>query len=236
MNHFLATAITLVTATATITTAKATPKAKGKIKAINKFVTYPALVLLVVLTGTFSTLATAKTVKNQPQLSQFTAAKVQLAQQLQQQEEFDEAIRLLSEITPRQAYDQAVVHRVLGIFYWQNENIPQAVNYLSMAVESDLLGAQQARITQRMLADILLSQQQFAAALPHYYQLIKQDQLAKQHQLTKQRSEDEAELWLRIGQAHYQLKQWPEVISAVNMYDTAANISPVKTADYQLAV
>lgn len=226
MNNFLTTATSITTA-----------KTKGKNNAINKFVTYPALVLLVVLAGTFSTLVTAKTVKKQPQLSQFIAAKVQLAQQLQQQEEFHEAIRLLSELAPRQAYDQAVIHRVLGIFYWQNENIPQAVNYLSIAVESDLLGAQQARITQRMLADILLSQQQFAAALPHYYQLIKQVQLVKEHPLAKQdqlinqRSEDEAELWLRIGQAHYQLKQWPEVITAVKMYDTAANANLVKIAD-----
>jgi tetratricopeptide (TPR) repeat protein len=174
--------------------------------------------VLTLLPCSYSAQALAKASTNKAaQLTQFIAGKVQLAQQLQQQEKYLEAINLLSELTPRQAYDQAVVHRVLGIFYWQQENIPQAIKYLSLAVESDLLAAQQTWITRRMLADILLSQQQFTEALPHYYHLVKTDELTTSATSSRQ-VEDYATLWLRIAQAHYQLKQWPTVISAVQKY------------------
>ncbi|MFT5880931.1 MAG: hypothetical protein ACI86X_002070 [Moritella sp.] len=187
-------------------------------------VSFLVAALLILLPCTYSAQAQAKASTNKAaQLTQFIAGKVQLAQQLQQQEKYLEAISLLSELRPRQAYDQAVVHRVLGIFYWQQENIPQAIKYLSLAVESDLLAAQQAWITRRMLADILLSQQQFTGALPHYYHLVKKEHLVKKDELTtsaasSRKVEGYATLWLRIAQAHYQLKQWPAVISAVQKY------------------
>jgi len=177
---------------------------------------------------------------NPPQLTQFIAGKIQAAQALQQQERYTDAIELLADLTPRQAYDKAFVQRVLGIFHWQQENTEQAVTYLSLAVESQLLPTEQTWMTQRMVADILLSQQEYKQALPHYYVLVNNYILndgvlvnraegddKQSHQsvtkLNKKASniklKEFTELWLRIAQTHYQLREWEKVLSAVGSYE-----------------
>ncbi len=177
---------------------------------------------------------------NPPQLTQFIAGKIQAAQALQQQERYTDAIELLTALTPRQAYDQAFVQRVLGIFHWQQENTEQAVKYLSLAVESKLLPTEQTWMTQRMVADILLSQQKYNQALPHYYVLVNSYMLSdgvlvnttagrnkQSHKAVTKRNKKASdiktkeftELWLRIAQTHYQLREWEKVLSAVGSYE-----------------
>ena len=177
---------------------------------------------------------------NPPQLTQFIAGKIQAAQALQQQERYTDAIELLTALTPRQAYDQAFVQRVLGIFHWQQENTEQAVKYLSLAVESKLLPTEQTWMTQRMVADILLSQQKYKQALPHYYVLVNSYMLSdgvlvnttagrnkQSHKAVTKRNKKASdiktkeftELWLRIAQTHYQLREWEKVLSAVGSYE-----------------
>ncbi|MGF1761164.1 hypothetical protein L4D76_25230 [Photobacterium sagamiensis] len=145
---------------------------------------------------------------NAEELSQFTAGKVQRAHNLQQDEKLNEAIALLAGLDPSRAYDKAFVKRMLGIFYWQKGNTDKAIDNLYYAVKSGLLNDEQAWVTQRMLADILLSNEQFKAALPHYYALTKQ--------IPETQKADE--LWLRIAQSHYQLEEWQQVLSALNRY------------------
>ncbi|KLV04209.1 hypothetical protein ABT56_16530 [Photobacterium aquae] len=143
------------------------------------------------------------------ELSQFTANKVQRANTLQQDERLPEAIVLLEGLDPSRDYDKAFVQRMLGVFYWQQGNHDKAVRNLSAAVASGLLQDEQAWITQRMLADILLSDEKFKQALPHYYALTK-------HIPATQKAD---ELWLRIAQAHYQIGEWQPVIKAIAQYD-----------------
>ncbi|EAS40543.1 hypothetical protein C9J48_26145 [Photobacterium profundum] len=142
-------------------------------------------------------------------LSQFTAGKVQRAHHLQQEDKLGEAITLLAELNPSRAYDKAFVKRMLGIFYWQKGNTKSSIVNLSYAVDSGLLNDEQAWVTQRMLADILLSEQQFTSALPHYYTLSKN--------IPDNQKADE--LWLRIAQSHYQIEEWDRVLAALKQYD-----------------
>jgi tetratricopeptide (TPR) repeat protein len=191
-------------------------------------------------------LFTASAYAGPPQLTQFIAGKIQAAQALQQEERYSDAIELLTELTPRQAYDKAFVQRVLGIFHWQQEDTQQAVKYLSLAVKSQLLPTEQTWVTQRMVADILLSEQQYKQALPHYYTLVNnyvlvdsvlvnsvlingmaakgngnQPKSAKRNQKSSEiKVKEFTELWLRIAQTHYQLRQWNKVLSAVASYET----------------
>lgn len=146
------------------------------------------------------------------ELSQYTAGKVQRAHNLQQEEKLDEAIALLAGISPSKAYDQAFVQRMLGVFYWQQGDLGKAIENLSKAVKSGLLEDEQAWVTQRMLADILLSDEKFRRALPHYYQLTKN--------IPEGQKTDE--LWLRIAQSHYQLSEWKSVLSAMKTYESFA--------------
>ena len=146
------------------------------------------------------------------QLSQYNAGKVQRALQLQQQEKMPEAIAVLAELTPSQDYDKAYIQRMLGVFHWQAGSSKSAVKYLTKAVNSQQLADEQAWITQRMLADLLLTEQRFSDALPHYYQLANSVP-------EKQKIGD---LWFRISQTHYQLAQWEKVLSALNKHERVA--------------
>ncbi|EPS4451170.1 tetratricopeptide repeat protein [Vibrio parahaemolyticus] len=143
------------------------------------------------------------------ELSQYTASKVQRAHSLAQEEKFKEAISTLESLDLSRGYDQAFVARMLGIFYWQNEQVKPAIKQLDFAVSSGLLQDEQAWQTRKMLADILLNEQQFAKALPHYYELSK----------AVPKNQKAHEVWLRIAQSHYQLSQWNKVLSAMGRYE-----------------
>ncbi|RTZ16774.1 hypothetical protein EJ063_08250 [Vibrio aquaticus] len=140
------------------------------------------------------------------QLSQYTAIRVQKANEMAQNEQVKQAIALLKETETSRSYDQAFIARMLGVFHWQNGQEALAIRHLEQAVSSGLLQDEQAWLTQRMLADLYLNQQQFKSALKHYYAL-------SSNSLAKEKSKD---LWLRIAQAHYQLSEWSKVIAAAN--------------------
>ncbi|ELA9325829.1 tetratricopeptide repeat protein [Vibrio parahaemolyticus] len=143
------------------------------------------------------------------ELSQYTASRVQRAHSLAQEEKLKEAISTLESLDLSRGYDQAFVARMLGIFYWQNEQVKPAIKQLDFAVSSGLLQDEQAWQTRKMLADILLNEQQFAKALPHYYELSK----------AVPKNQKAHEVWLRIAQSHYQLGQWNQVLSAMGRYE-----------------
>ncbi|MCM0148890.1 hypothetical protein KCN56_09975 [Photobacterium galatheae] len=143
------------------------------------------------------------------QLSQYSAGKVLQAQKLQQEDKLVEAIALLKGMDISRAYDRAFINRVLGVYYWQAEQPAQSIRHLTQSVESGLLEDEQARSTQRMLADILLSQAKYKAALTYYYPLTK----------AIPATEKADELWLRIAQAHYQIEAWQAVLTALKSYE-----------------
>ncbi|WP_330960096.1 tetratricopeptide repeat protein [Photobacterium sp. 53610] len=145
------------------------------------------------------------------QLSQYSAGKVQQAQKLQQEDKLGEAIALLKGMDISRAYDRAFIDRVLGVYYWQAEQPAQSIKHLTQSVESGLLEDEQARSTQRMLADILLSQAQYKTALKHYYVLSQ----------AIPATEKADELWLRIAQAHYQIEEWQAVLKALKNYESS---------------
>ncbi|CAH1523204.1 putative TPR domain protein, component of TonB system [Vibrio owensii] len=159
------------------------------------------------LIGAVLSLSAFTTVANE--LSQYTATRVQRAHNLAQEEKLQEAISTLEGLDLSRGYDQAFVARMLGIFYWQNEQVKPAIKQLEIAVNSGLLEDEQAWQTRKMLADMLLNEQQFSKALPHYYDLSK----------SVPASQKAYEIWLRIAQSHYQLSQWNKVLSAMARYE-----------------
>lgn len=159
------------------------------------------------LMGAVLSLSAFTTVANE--LSQYTATRVQRAHNLAQEEKLQEAISTLEGLDLSRGYDQAFVARMLGIFYWQNEQVKPAIKQLEIAVNSGLLEDEQAWQTHKMLADMLLNEQQFSKALPHYYDLSK----------SVPESQKAHEIWLRIAQSHYQLSQWNKVLSAMARYE-----------------
>ncbi|WP_104040443.1 tetratricopeptide repeat protein [Vibrio hyugaensis] len=159
------------------------------------------------LIGAVLSLSAFTTVANE--LSQYTATRVQRAHNMAQEDKLKEAISTLEALDLSRGYDQAFVARMLGIFYWQNDQVKSAIKQLEIAVNSGLLEDEQAWQTRKMLADMLLNEQQFSKALPHYYDLSK----------SVPESQKAYEIWLRIAQSHYQLSQWNKVLSAMARYE-----------------
>lgn len=143
------------------------------------------------------------------ELSQYAARKAMNANQLAQEEKLTEAINILKSADVSRSYDKAYFARMLGVFYWQNEQIRPAIKALSEAVSSGQLEDEQGWQTEHMLADLLLMEHQYKQALPHYYQLT--NNVPKTHH--------EYELWLRIAQVHYQAEQWQKSLDAIVRYE-----------------
>lgn len=172
-----------------------------------------ALILMLVSTASFS-----------QELSQYSAVRVQKAHQLAQNEKLKQAISELKQIDTSRAYDQAFIARMLGVYLWQDDQPQAAIKQLNQAVSSGLLQDEQAWITERMLADLYLNQQNFEQAIKHYYQLIK----------TAPETQSADDLWLRIAQAHYQIEQWSKVIPATDRYLKLVNKEPLQPLSLKL--
>ncbi|MEZ8063184.1 MULTISPECIES: tetratricopeptide repeat protein [Vibrio] len=142
-------------------------------------------------------------------LTQYTAIRVQKAHKLAQDEQVKQAIDVLAGLELSKGYDKAYVARMLGVFYWQEGKTDAAIKQLTYAVDSNLLIDEQAWVTKRMLADLLLNDQQFKKALPHYYLLVK----------TAPETEKKDTLWMRIAQAEYQIENWSKVLVAIGNHD-----------------
>ncbi|MEZ8383568.1 hypothetical protein AB6C98_07710, partial [Vibrio splendidus] len=154
------------------------------------------------------------------ELTQYTAIRVQKANKLAQDEQVKQAIDVLAGLELSKGYDKAYVARMLGVFYWQDGKTDTAIKQLTYAVDSNLLVDEQAWITKRMLADLLLNDQQFKNALPHYYELVK----------TAPEKEKKDTLWMRIAQAEYQIENWSKVLVAIgnrDKFNSKAELSPL---------
>ena len=142
------------------------------------------------------------------ELSRYTAGRLQQANQLAQDEKFKQAITVLRETNTSFDYDKAFVARVMAVFYWQDGQTKHAIEQMEYAVASGLLKDEQAWVSERMLADLYLTERQFKQALNHYYQLV--EMVPKAHQKN--------DIWLRIAQSHYQLEQWRDVVVSAKRY------------------
>ncbi|MEZ8744864.1 tetratricopeptide repeat protein [Vibrio sp. 10N.261.49.A5] len=154
------------------------------------------------------------------ELTQYTVIRVQKANKLAQEEQVKQAIEVLASLELSKGYDKAYVARMLGVFYWQDGKTKTAIKQLTYAVDSRLLVDEQAWVTKRMLADLLLSEQDFKAALPHYYELVK----------TAPETEKKDTLWMRIAQAEYQIENWTKVLAAIgshNKFNSKPQLSPL---------
>ncbi|KAA8679537.1 hypothetical protein MID13_19790 [Vibrio gigantis] len=154
------------------------------------------------------------------ELTQYTAIRVQKAHKLAQDEQVKQAIDVLAGLELSKGYDKAYVARMLGVFYWQDGKTDAAIKQLTYAVDTNLLVDEQAWVTKRMLADLLLNDQQFKNALPHYYELVK----------TAPEAEKKDVLWMRIAQAEYQIENWSKVLVAIgnrDKFNAKSELSPL---------
>lgn len=153
------------------------------------------------------------------ELSRYSASRVMQANEMAQNDDLTGAIKVLSDIDTTRQYDQAIIARMLGVFYWQNGQSSKAIEQINIAVKSGLLDDGQRWSTEKMLADLLLSEQRYREALTHYQNLLSYSQVfstVNKDESDKQLHQSTSDVKLRIAQSHYQLEDWASSIKAVD--------------------
>ncbi|MBD1574982.1 hypothetical protein HC723_00660 [Vibrio sp. S11_S32] len=147
----------------------------------------------------------------------YTGKKLVQASQLAQEEHLLKAIEVLNGFTPNNDYDKALVNRVLGIYYWQAEQPKQSIRALTTSTNLHALEPKAQWQTQRMLGDILYSQQNFAAAVLAYQKTLAVKYDAKGNE-RKMHAKEVNQLYFRIAASYYQQQNWQQVRRYIAYY------------------
>lgn len=184
--------------------------------------------LFVISALALSSLLVTTSVAAAPQLGMRTATQVSKAYELEQEDKLSEAIKLLEGLKPSANYDKAYVARMLGIYYWQAEQADKAVKQLQIAVNTGAFEDEQGWQTERMLAELLLSEDKPEQALVHFNQLTK---TAEANNISKDQITG---VWLNKARTHYLLQQWKPLLAAINEYHRRDNTPKLQPLSLQL--
>ena len=195
---------------------------------MNKLISYIGLVLV-------CSLSFAQTAIAKQELGMRTATQVSKAYSLEQEDKLTDAITLLEKLKPSANYDQAYVARMLGIYYWQAEQSELAIKQLQIAVNTGAFTGEQGWQTERMLAELLLSETKAEQALVHFDALVTS---AGSLDIPK---EQITTAWLNTARSHYLLQQWTPLLTAIKQYhklDSTPKLQPLSlqlSAELQLS-
>lgn len=147
----------------------------------------------------------------------YTGKKLTQASELAQHDHLDKAIKVLTSYDPKADYDKAFVNRVLAIYYWQAEQPKSSITALKKAVGLNVLEPKVQWQANRMLGDILYSEQDFANAAKEYRNTLAVKYTPSGADKT-QFKKDTNEVYFRLAAAYYQQQQWAQVRSSVIRY------------------
>lgn len=147
----------------------------------------------------------------------YTGKKLTQASELAQNDHLDKAIRVLTSYDPKADYDKAFVNRVLGIYYWQAEQPKLSISALRTSVGLKVLEPKVQWQANRMLGDILYSEQDFANAAKEYRNTLAVKYTPSNADKT-QFKKDTNEVYFRLAAAYYQQQQWPQVRRSIVKY------------------
>ena len=134
-----------------------------------------------------------------------TGKKVQKAYEAYNNDLVDEALELLYDIDASQAFDRAFTDRFIGnLLATKSESGKKALEYLVKSVQSKELNDSEQAGTLRLIADLSMQEQAYADAIKWYKQWM--DFTCK----------EDADVYLRMGQAYYENKQYPEMIGPLD--------------------
>ncbi|GLS83879.1 hypothetical protein GCM10007894_19830 [Paraferrimonas haliotis] len=157
-------------------------------------------------------------------VGQSVGKKVQTAFTQYSEEDTAGALETLLEINARDEFDNAYVSRFIGNLYAEQGNIPTAIKYMKIAVDSDMLGGPDHAASLKLYADLMMMEKQFDTAIPTYRAWM--DFTCK----------EDADVYTRIGVALSETKKYDEVIPVADKaiaLTKAAGEDP-KKGPYQL--
>jgi len=116
----------------------------------------------------------------------------------------ENALVVLLDITAKKDYDKAFVNRYIGLMYAQQSKEKEAIRYLKLAVEPDILNESEQGESLKNLADLLMGEQAYKEALTGYAAWMDYT------------GESDANVWVKIASANAELKQFKKVIPAAD--------------------
>ena len=137
--------------------------------------------------------------------SERTGKKVQKAFEAYNEDLVDEALSILYEIDTSQTFDRAFTDRFIGnLLATKSESGPKALEYLGKSVNAKALNDTEQAGTLRLIADLNMQEKRYEQAVKRYQEWM--DFTCK----------EDADVYLRMGQALYETKQYADMISPLN--------------------
>ncbi|RUO64948.1 hypothetical protein SAMN06297229_1722 [Pseudidiomarina planktonica] len=131
--------------------------------------------------------------------------RIMSAFELYEADDMQGAIAELADLSPSEAFDVAYVNRFLGAFYASEDQTDKGIPLLKQSVDADVLGWSDQSAALKTLADLYLQEEDYNNALRYYDRWL---------QFTGDANPD---VFLRIANAYYELKQYDKVIKPADM-------------------
>lgn len=134
-------------------------------------------------------------------VGQSVGKKVQKAFEAYTADDLDGALVILKDIEAKKDYDKAYVARFIAVMYaTKGKHEKDAIKYLKLAVEPDILNEVDHGEAIKLLADLQMQTKEYKNALTNYYAWMEFT------------GKDDGSTWVKIAQAHYELKQLDKMI------------------------
>ena len=115
--------------------------------------------------------------------------------------DIDGALVVLLDINAKKDYDKAYVARFIAVMYaTKGDNEKEAIKYLKIAVAPDILNEGDHGEAIKLLADLQMQTKDYKNALKNYYAWMEFT------------GKNDGNTWVKIAQAHYELKQLDKMI------------------------
>ncbi|QDP00642.1 tetratricopeptide repeat protein [Thalassotalea sp. PS06] len=147
-------------------------------------------------------------------VGQSVGKKVQKAFEAYSEDRIDDALAILLDIETTKEYDRAYVDRFIANMYATkggDANSVKAIEYLEKATKDDVLNDKEHSDSIKLLADLQIQQKMYREALTNYDAWMKYT------------GEEDANTYVKIAQAHYELKELDKMIEpadkAIALYE-----------------
>jgi len=131
--------------------------------------------------------------------------KVGKAFELYSADDIDGALAILLDVRTKKDYDTAYLSYFIGQMYAaKGKQEKKSIEYLSKAVDADILNTPDQAGGLKLIADLQLQTQDYRNAITHYQAWMNFT------------GKEDANTWFKIAQCHYQLKELGKVISPAN--------------------
>ena len=127
--------------------------------------------------------------------------KVQKAFEAYTADDIDGAIVILKDISAKKDYDKAYVARFIAVMYaTKGDNEKEAISYLKKAVAPDILNEVDQGDALKLMGDLQMQTKDYKGALANFYAWMEFT------------GKDDGNTWIKVAQAHYELKQLDKMI------------------------